>query len=241
MLTLRQYKELKADTIDNVFYKMIHNVSVVLNLDPSEVEDWNIEKLVKEYEKTKTVTRISNNYSKTITISSVELSLIDFPSMSLGQFIDIETYISEGYISNIDKICAVLYLQTSKGGIYEDSRESYAKVNIDNRAELIADLPARKTLGAVNKYLKFRERFFDSYDVFYDPLEGVEVDKMDEEELKIYEQEKDKVEKDKSNQYMKVVNDLSQNDITKFDKVLEQNLFLAFNQLTYLIRQKSPK
>ena len=239
MLTLQQYKELNTDAIDNVFYKMIHVVSVVFNLDPTTVEDWSIEELVKKYDKCKHATRITNNYSKTIRISDVDLHLIEFSSMTLGQFIDVETYIAQGYIDNIDKIAAVIYLQRSKGGIYEDSKENYAKVNIDNRAILIGELPAKQTLGAVNQYLKFREKFFDSYDIFYNPLEGVEVEEMDEEELKIYNQEKQKVEKDKSNQYMRVVNDLAQNDITKFEKVLEQNLFLAFNQLTYIISQKS--
>jgi hypothetical protein len=40
------------------------------------------------------------------------------------------------------------------------------------------------------------------------------------------------------NQWMVVLNMLSDFDITKFNQVLDQNLYLAFNQLSYIKSNK---
>jgi len=241
MLRVRQYKELHSEQPQSVFYKMIHFVAVINDIDPSDVEDWNSDELVKEYDKCSKLLKVSYNYSKSITIDETELSLIDFTSITLGQFIDIESYILEDYLGNIDKIASVIYLHQVEGKMFESITENYSKVNINYRASLISELPIQSVLGAINSYLTFRSKFFESYDLFHNPLEGVDESNMDDEEKELYNEEKTKVDKEKTTQYMRVVNDLSNDDLTKFDDILSTNLFLAFNQLTYIISKKSIK
>jgi hypothetical protein len=110
-------------------------------------------------------------------------------------------------------------------------------VNVKGRALLIEDLEINDVLGAGNKYLKWRESFFQSYDIFKDPLEGVDEEGATPEELQIIKEEKVKIEQDKENQWMNIVNILTSGDLTKFETVLNQNVYLAFNQLTYLNAQ----
>ena len=243
MLTLGQYQELYSHDIDGVFLKTIHYVSVVNDLDPIEVQNWKPDKLISEYKKIKKKIFVSDNFSKSINIEDATLNLIDYKHIKFGQFIDIEHYINENYLGNLHKIAALLYLQTEGGGIYESKPESIEHINIDYRSDLITYIPAKEVLGACNAYLKFRANFFESYSsIFQDPLEGVEdLEDMSAEELQIVEEETALAEKNKSNQWHRMLNYLTDFDLTKFDKILGENLFLVFNQYGHIKNKSKEK
>jgi hypothetical protein len=94
-------------------------------------------------------------------------------------------------------------------------------------------MPVNQIYGACKKYLKFRETFFDSYELFKDPFEGVDVNNLTDEERIEYEKEIKEREKQNKNQWLTMLNILSDGDVTKFDSILDSNLFLTFNQLSY--------
>lgn len=234
MLTLNQYREINALSEGGVFERMIHTVSVVRGLDEYEVQEWDSYKLVEAYNNDQQKTKVSERYSDKIKIHDTELTLINFEALKLGQWIDLESMVSDDYIGNLHRIAACIYLQHSGGGMYSDEWEQYGKVNIEYRSGLIDQLPAQQTIGACAKYLKFRKNLFDSYELFSDPFEGVNVEELDDEERAIYNEEKAEREKGAKNQWERLLNILAQNDSTKFDAILDHNLFLALNQATYL-------
>jgi hypothetical protein len=234
MLRLNQYQELHEDRVESLFYEMIHFVSVVNDLDPLEVEEWDSFKLIDEYDNVKNATKFSTKPVDHIEIEGVQLELIPFHLLTLGQFIDLETMVNDSFFNNLHKIAATIYLQMEGGGMVELKPERYAEINIDYRSSLIEQLPACSVVGACNKYLDFRQNFFNSYDIFQDPFEGIDINTMDDEERAIYEEEKRAHEKRGGNQWSDILNVLAQNDITKFPQVLETNLFMAFNQVTWL-------
>jgi len=243
MLSLEQYQELYSHDIDGVFLKTIHYVSVVNDFDPIEVQNWSPDKLISEYKKIKHKLIVSEKFNKQINIEDATLNLIDYKHIKFGQFIDIEHYINENYLGNLHKIAALLYLQTEGGGIYEEKPESIEHINIDYRSDLITYIPAKEVLGACNAYLKFRANFFESYSsIFQDPLEGVEdLEDMSAEELQIVEEETALAEKNKSNQWHRMLNYLTDYDLTKFDKILGENLFLVFNQYGHIKNKNKEK
>jgi hypothetical protein len=149
------------------------------------------------------------------------------------QFINLEEYVSQSFDKNIHKIAATIYLNQTKGGIFEDVIEPYRNVNVDYRAELIDHLPVNQIYGACKKYLKFRDSFFDSYELFKDPYADVNVNELTDEERIEYENEMKQREKQGDNQWLTLLNILSDGDMTKFDSILDSNLFLTFNQLSY--------
>ena len=234
MLKVRQYQELHEDKAESVFYEMIHFVSVANDLDPLEVEDWDSFELIEAYDSVKNLTKFSTKPVERIEVESTPLELIPFQMLTLGQFIDLETMVNDSFFNNIHKIAATIYLRMEGGGMVELKPERYADINLDYRGQLIQELPAQMVVGACNKYLDFRQNFFNSYDIFQDPFEGVDIENMDDEERTIYEEEKREHEKRGGNQWSDILNILSQNDITKFPQVLETNLFMAFNQVTWL-------
>lgn len=218
LLTVAQYKEAIQPFDGGAFEKMIFLVSVVNDLDILDVQDWRADKLIQHYKIALDAVQIKSRHKESIEIDEQIHSLIPFKKLSLGMFIDIENSIDD-----IGKICAILY---TKG-------EKYSKVNIEERAGKMEQVPIDFVFGAYKLYLNFRESFFKSYDVFSDPFEGVDVDELDEEERVIYNEEIKQREK-QGDQWMTVVNALSTNDVTKFEKVLKLNLFLCFNQLSFL-------
>jgi hypothetical protein len=233
MLKIWQYKELN-DGERGHFDKMVTLVSIHKNLDEEDVLNYKSKDLIDAYNKAITVSKLSEKYSDTIEICDTSLSLIEFSRLKLGQFIDLETLISDGEVKNLSKIIASLYLNHSEGGMFESEIEPYSKVNIDFRSYEIEELEINKVWGALKKYLKFRESFFKSYEIFDDPYEGVNIDELDDEEKLIYKEEIKERENNSQNQWEIMLNILSNNDITKFTDILNTNLFLCFNQLSYI-------
>jgi len=238
MLLTRQYKEINSETLEGVFDKMIHLVSIVDDLDPLDVQEWRVDKLVNAYSIAQTKVKISDRYSEIITIDDVTLKLQPFSKLTLRQFINLEEYVSKGFTPNISQIAATIYLAESGGGMYDVITEDYKNVNVDYRSGLIDELPINHILGACKKYNKFRETFFNSYELFSDPYADVKVEELNEEEKAEYDLEMKTRAKQGDNQWMVVLNMLSDFDITKFNDVLDQNLYLAFNQLSYIKSNK---
>lgn len=239
MLRVSQYQELhQEDSNGGLFLKMIHYVSIVNDLDPLEIEEWEDVKLLKAFKKVRNVLDFKANHTKSIIIEDVKLSLIDFSKLKLGQFIDLETHINNDHIINLHKIIALLYLEHKQGGMYEDTIEPIANVNVDYRGQIIQEMPIDNLIGAVKSYLQFRQNFFQSYKhIFVDPLDKIDEKDMTEEELKELEKAKEEEELNKANQWFNLLNIITQNDLTKFDQILDTNLFLVFNQLGFVTKK----
>lgn len=238
MLKVRQYQELHEGKCESLFYEMIHFVSVVNDLNPLEVEEWDSFKLVTEFDKVKNLTKIPTKLTKQIQVNDVKLNLVSFERLTLGQFIDLETYVNDDYFNNLHKIASIIYLRLEGGGLNEVVAEPYENINIDYRANLIKELPAVQVIPACNTYLDFRKNFFNSYDLFDDPFSDVNEAEMDEEEKAIYLEEKKEFENKGGNQWADILNLLSKEDITKFEHILKTNLFMAFNQVSWLKSNK---
>jgi hypothetical protein len=103
MLLTRQYKEINSETLEGVFDKMIHLVSIVDDLDPLDVQEWRVDKLVNAYSIAQTKVKISDRYSETITIDDVTLKLQPFSKLTLRQFINLEEYVSKDSLQTFHK------------------------------------------------------------------------------------------------------------------------------------------
>lgn len=238
MLTVRQFREINEEQFEGSFDKMIHVVSVVGEIDPMDVQEWDGEKLINEYAKSVSKIHLSERNENQIEIHSTKLDLISFNLLLLGQFIDIEALVNDGWEKNIHKIASSIYLQCEGGEMFDRVPEKYGNINIDFRSELIDELPVNFVYGAVKKYLSFRQTFFDSYELFNDPYKDVNVEDLNEEELEIYNDDQKKRDKGSSDQWLTLLNVLSNNDITRFDSILGSNLFLTFNQVSWLKSNK---
>jgi hypothetical protein len=237
MLTVRQFRELNEVESEGLFEKMIHSVSLIRELEFDEVANWRTKRLTSEYEKIKKFVTVSERFKNEIELQGKKLELIDFNTMTLGQFIDIETLITQGFYQNIHKIASSIYMASETGDLGSSKREPYDAINIEYRSQLIDEITCSHVYGACLKLLPFRDMFFSSYSIFDDELKNIKVEELDEEELQIYNEEMKQREQNRDSQWLMILNFISQSDITKFESILNTNLFMVFNQLTYLKNQ----
>ena len=234
MLKAWQFRELNQDIGGGVFDKMINLVSIVEGVDYETIANKKPKELIELYKKAQELCRLDLNNKDQIKIKNKTLTLINMNMLSLGQFIHLESLVNECEKKNVSKIAACLYVQTTGGNMIDLDYEPYEKINVDFRAGEIDELHINDIWGAVVKYLKFRKSFFDSYEIFNDPYKDVNVEKLTDEEKEIYNEEMNAREKTKGRQYENILNILSNKRLIDFPEILRMNLFLCFNQLSFL-------
>ena len=229
-MTVSQWQQLRLPIESGLFSRMIAFVSVLKDIPIEQVHAMGQRELVSHFKDIQHLGRVSEQESKTINIG-VDLELIDFSLLTFGQFIDLETMVSKDWEANFCKIVASIYLRSEGGGLYESKPEPYENINIAYRAELIESVLISDVYGSVMKYLKWREKFFNSYKVFKDPFEGVDMEAAENQEL--IAEEKKRIEQS-GDQWMNILNTLSNQDLTKFESILRMNVYLVFNQLEHI-------
>lgn len=225
-VTLYQYIELtNADSSDS-----LDILSILLNTTPDDpiIEDMNYDDVVYEISKLGWLSvEPMGQLSKTID----DLYLKDFKNITLGEFIDIEHYFTEP-INNLHIICSILYRQKQKDKWNNDEWEPYT-YNITERSEIFLDQPITKVVGVLNGYMEFREKFLNNYsELFTEKIEEEEYidltgrEKIDAEVSRLNEKAKSKWS------WESILLGLSNNDVTKFEKLFSTSLILVFNTLS---------
>jgi len=225
-----QWKQINKVLTDGFISRMILFVSILTETPEEEVELLPSSELIKRFKTIQHLGQVSEQEKKRINIG-IDLDLINFASLTFGQFIDLETMVSEDWEGNFCKIVASIYLHSEGGELYEKKPEPYEHINVAYRAELIEECEISDVYGAVQKYLKWRQTFFNSYELFADPFDGL--DENNEDDKQVIEQEKKRLQ-NSGDQWMNILNSLTDNDVTKFEDVLRMNVYLVFNQLTHL-------
>lgn len=236
-LLIKDWIEINTTKYDTLTEKMVQYISISENIDPHIIFEWDMDKIRKEFKKTKWIDApISDSNTDIIKLEDKKLKIIDFNTLTYGQFIDLEYYVSEDFINNIHIITSILYLGFEKEKFNNIEWENYSKVDIRERGEYIKNnIYINDILNKIKKYLDFRKNIFDSYNFFYDPLEGVSEDELStEEEKQIYKEELDKVEKSKKTMWEDILDSVCNGDVTKYDEVLGTNLFIIFNKMSRL-------
>lgn len=150
--------------------------------------------------------------------------------LTVFEYIDLDYYFTNNYITNIDKICAILYRQSKVNRWGEEILEPY-DYDISVRAEKFLDLPITDVYGIISEFLKFRENFLNVYANLFGEVDGditaEERATLDPEEIKNIEQEK----KESKWSWERMLYGLTNGDITKTEAVGALPLTYVFNVL----------
>lgn len=196
------------------FERAIHLVSVLHDIPLEDVEDMDAPMVYKLLNEVRHETEIhDNNVTK-----FGEYNLVKFEQITFGQFIDLETWVTNSWHDNFSKIVAALYLKSNYNGDEITARESE-----------IDEMEVNLFYGAVRKYLSWRVTFYEAF--------GLWESKEEQEQIDPYEDEPNEPKPYQPNQWLSLLNTLTDNDITKFEQVMALNVYLVYNQLTYLRNQ----
>jgi hypothetical protein len=154
------------------------------------------------------------------------LKLKPFVDITLGEFITLESFVTDDYIKNLRNICAILYRKTSTDEWGNVITEPY-KFKSTERVHLFDDYPITSVFGLIPEYLQFRQNFLDSHaNLMTESFEDDEVID-DPEELKEQEQEK----KASKWGWEQLIWTMCDGDLSKFDAITDTKLVLIFNFL----------
>ena len=142
-IKLHQLQEIHTlPKYDDKLDLMVNVLAILLDKDPADIEDMAVTDIMEEYSKWEFLKEPPQE--KAIPIIKTEkgrLGLIDLGKLTLGQYVDIEEYLSEGSIfDNIHKVLAVIYLPVKK---YNPITKKYTleEYTIDeNREKLFLDM-----------------------------------------------------------------------------------------------------
>jgi hypothetical protein len=90
---------------------VIEKLAILLNTDPSNIEQMPINELMEEFGKWNFLNKEPKEKSTpTITINGNKYGMIELSKISMAQLVDIEEYINDGLMKNIHKLFSVIYL-----------------------------------------------------------------------------------------------------------------------------------
>jgi hypothetical protein len=225
-----EYKQTEIESFDSFFD---YEVEVFQILRDEEFE-FDVEELdVEEFDKIRKTFQFryrepSNNIKYNIGL----YSYIGMNGLSFGNFIDIEYFFANDIIKYIPNICAIMWRKTKTDEFGNVEFENWNNVDTNKRAEEFKTIPINDVFGVINEYLTYKEKIMDIYaDLFDQPLgdEGKFDEYLTDEDRK----EIAKEESLKKFSWDRVLYNLANGDITKYDYILGLPLIFILNHLSF--------
>ena len=212
-VSLEQFIEINSieKSLGNSHYNA-EIISILTDISIDEVDELDIDDLTELVAQFKwSNTQPSKQYKHEV----LGMKIKPLSKLCLYEYIDLDYYFNDNYLTNLDKICAILYRQS--------------KVN--EWGEMFLDLPITEVYGIVNEFLKFRENFLEVYKNLFgeaeDELTAEDKAAMDPDEIKEVEKEV----KNNKWSWEHMIYGLTNGDITKSEAVGSLPLTYVFNML----------
>ena len=153
--------------------------------------------------------------------------------LKLGEFIDIESFVKNGYIENIEMVASILYKKYKEDEWGNEIEEPYI-YDIYKRGDIFKKCNISDIYGILKHYIDWKNKFMD---VFTTLFEDPDFDKIEDED-KLSPQELEEIRKEiESNKKKSAFNwhlliwKLSDGDITKMDAITNLPVNYVFTTL----------
>lgn len=230
-ITFYQYTELVDIEMNDYDNKIIEQLAVLLDTSVEDPDITNLD-LEEVFEIFKNLKWLKNPIPKKIEKNYNDKRLKDFNELNLGEFIDIEYFLSNEPVKNKTILAAIMYRNFKYDEWGNIIYEPYLYNPIDRCSEFDG-MSICYIEGLVDSYMKFKENFMKNYDQLFEKNEEPEqienltgVEARDLKKAILEEQKKRKWG------YENLIWSLSNGDITKFNQIFEMKLILVFNILS---------
>jgi len=203
-------------------------ISILSNEPVEVVEDMDVDELTSLIRSNQWCASAPSSQYKTEILG---LKFKPFNKLTLYEYIDLDYYFGQDYISNLDKVCAILYRHTKINEWGDEVLEPYI-FDCIKRSDIFLDIPITEVYGIIPAFMKFRDNFIKTYENLFmgeadEPLTNEERSELDPEEIKEIEKE----EQSAKWSWELMIYSLSKGDITKSDKIGQLPLVYVFNML----------
>jgi hypothetical protein len=228
-VTLEQFIEFSTIDKEQGAYHYNSEALSILSDEPMEViEDMDVDDMAELVEEAKWCT---SEPSKRYRNEVLGMKFKPFNKLTLYEYIDLDYFFTDNYVTNLDKVCAICYRNSKVNEWGDEIFEPY-EFDCNLRAERFHDLPITDVYGIVHEFLKYRDTFLKNYENLFsgeldEDLSQEERRELDPEEVK--EIEKEQAQSKWS--WEQTIYGLTNGDITKSEKVGALPLIYVFNTL----------
>ena len=221
-----QYIELRELNLELPYFDlMLETISIVTDTDIDELEDLSFTELIDIEKK---LTWLTSEPSKNITKFIDNKKFIGFDNLTLGEFIDLNHYFSENFVTNLPTICGILYRQQKTNEWNELITEPY-DYDPRNRADLFTEVGIVQVYGIIGLFLEYKSNFEETYSTLFKPdLSDEDIDDLDEETKKDIEEE----ERLDTFSWERLIYTICQDFNTTPEQTLNMSVIFVFNMLS---------
>lgn len=236
---LYQFKELRQlDKNLGYFAFQLDTLAILADIGSDELEDLTIDELNELFSSVKWVLHEPKKSFKTkLNIEGEDYIFKPFNKLTLFEFIDLEYFLTNDYITHISHIASVFYRRIDKDKWNNIEFEPYIFSPFE-RFELFDDVFITDVYGILTDYLKYRENFMKKYENLFNDNDEEYDEEDDINDFDSVEQYKDSLKQKEYGKKAKkwgwesLLFDLCEGDITKMDEVGNQSLIFVFNMLS---------
>jgi hypothetical protein len=228
-VTIEQFIEFSTIDREQGAYHYNSEALSILSDEPMEViEDMDVDDMAELVAEAKWCT---SEPSKRYINEVLGMKFKPFNKLTLYEYIDLDYFFTDNYVTNLDKVCAICYRHSKVNEWGNEILEPY-EFDCNLRAERFHDLPITDVYGIINEFLKYRDTFLKNYENLFsgeldEDLTHEERRELDPEEVKEIEQE----QKIAKWSWEQTIYGLTNGDITKSEKVGALPLIYVFNTL----------
>ena len=231
-ITVNQFLDIMNLETDISFYmRQINILTIITNTSIEDYDDLDVIDLNKIINSIKFLNKLpTNDFKKEIN----KMKLINLKNLTLGEYIDLDYYFSENCFENLPKICAILY----RNYIYDEFNniifEKYDNIDIENRSKHYYNLSIADIYGIIHHFSNYKEEIYNNSPQLFKPILD-NIDDLDDEDLDDPEVVKE-IEKEKTQSewnWVLMLHNLSNGDITKYDTILNMSFISILNNLTF--------
>lgn len=229
-VTLEQFIEFSAiDKEQGAYHYNSEALSILSDESIDTIEDLDVDEMAELVAEAKWCT---SEPSKRYKHELLGMKFKPFNKLTLFEYIDLDYYFNNNYVTNLDKVCAICYRHSKVNEWGDEVLEPY-EFDCTIRAERFLDLPITDVYGIVHEFLKYRDTFLKNYENLFsgeldEELSDDERRELDPEEVKEIEKE----QKLAKWSWEQTIYGLTNGDITKSEKVGALPLIYVFNILS---------
>jgi len=235
---LYQFKELRAlNNSEGYFNIQLETLAILADIDTDEIEELTLEEISALFKSVKWVlNEPKKGLFKELSIDGQTYHLQPFKKLTLDEFIDLEYFLQNDYLTHIEHIISVFWRRIDSDKWQNVTFEPYIFSPFE-RQDLFEDVEITKVYGIIPEYLKYRDNLLEKYKGLFNEDDEDDDEKLDpkdfdtiedyKEELKAQEQSK----KARKWGWENLIYDLCEGDFTKIKAVGELPLILVFNML----------
>jgi hypothetical protein len=222
------FQELIECENDLTMETIIEKVSILLDEPTEDIEQFDLDKLYDIWYKVSWIMRPPNNNIESEINGFIKKKIND---LTLGEYIDIDTWISENPVKNLHLICAVFWRKYKQDEWDNTIIEPY-KYDVIERSNFFLKQPISNHFGIIEEFNNFKNNIIDSNSgLFLDLEEPEDTQGLDEDEINEIKKEIEDEKKKSKFSWSSIIWQFSNENASEAYKILDLPYIFVMNLL----------